>query len=206
MSKCTKNALGLFGNDHYTYINQIFGDETVRQIIKESYAPRDWNFVVEYNVEGFVDNSPHHVLEKKGKNGEIIKWCSVEEEFQNIIININDTLCQSYTLLKYLNKPIDKDMKKRQMEMVKMYRNILSNKYFKKELKKVYNQMKQLIKKTKIDDHPGIWIDYTYEEPEPYLNKEFNALYAEIHNTLDTWENYGYSYFIKKGKTCPKKK
>tara|TARA_E500000331_G_scaffold81441_1_gene76969 strand:+ start:282 stop:899 length:618 start_codon:yes stop_codon:yes gene_type:complete len=205
MSKCTKNALELFGNDHYTYINQIFGDETVRQIIKESYAPRDWNFVV-IPGEGDFLGSDHHVLEKKGKNGEIIQWCSEDEGFQKTKINKNDTLCQSYSLLKYLNKPIDKNMKERQMEMIKMYRNILSRDHFKKEFKKVYNQMKQLIKKTKIDNHPGIWIDYTYEEPEPYLNKEFNALYAEIHNTLDTWENYGYSYFIKKGKTCPKKK
>ena len=204
MNSCTKNSLGLFGNDHYTYINQIFGDETIREIIKETYAPRDWKFAVEYGVEGF-DDSDHHVLEKKGKNGETIKWCSVNEGIQDLNINVNDTLCQSYTLLKYLNKPIDKDMKKRQKEMVKMYRNILSRDYFKDEFEKVYKIMKQRIKKTKRDDHPEIWKDYTYEEPEPYLNKSFNAIYVEIHNVLDNWENYGYSYFIKKG-TCPKKK
>ena len=108
MSKCTEDALKLFGKDHYTYINQIFGDVTVRQIIKEVYAPRDWNFVAIPQTEGRFRGSYHHVLEKKGKNGEIIQWCSVEEGFQ-VDINENDTLCQSYTLLKYLNKPIDKN-------------------------------------------------------------------------------------------------
>ena len=203
MSKCTEDALKLFGKDHYTYINQIFGDLTVRQIIKEIYAPRDWNFVAIPQTEGRFRGSYHHVLEKKGKNGEIIQWCSVDEEFQ-VDINENDTLCQSYTLLKYLNKPIDKNMKKRQMEMVKMYRNILKRDDFKKELRGMIEIMKKKIKKIKRKNNPTLWKDYTYDKPEPYLNKDFDVLYAEIQSVLEKWEKYGYLYYIKDG-TCPKK-
>ena len=204
MSKCTEDALKLFGKDHYTYINQIFGDLTVRQIIKEIYAPRDWNFVAIPQTEGRFRGSYHHVLEKKGKNGEIIQWCSVDEELQ-VDINQNDTLCQSYTLLKYLNKPIDKNMKKRQMEMVKMYRNILKRDDFKKELRGIIEIMQKKIKKIKRKDNPTLWKDYTYDKPEPYLNKDFDVLYAEIQSVLEKWEKYGYLYYIKDG-TCPKKK
>jgi hypothetical protein len=204
MNKCTEDALKLFGKDHYTYINQIFGDLTVRQIIKEIYAPRDWNFVATLQTEGDFQGSYHHVLEKKGKDGEIIQWCSVTEEFQKTKINKNDTLCQSYTLLKYLNKPIDKNMKKRQMEMIKMYRNILKRDDFKKEFSGIVKIMQKTIKKNKRKNNPTLWIDYTYEEPEPYLNKDFDVLYAEIQSVLEKWEKYGYLYYIKDG-TCPKK-
>jgi len=204
MSKCTEDVLKLFGKDHYTYINQIFGDLTVREIIKEIYAPRDWNFVAIPQTEGRFRGSYHHILEKKGKNGEIIQWCSVEEDFQ-VDINENDTLCQSYTLLKYLNKPIDKNMKKRQIEMVKMYRNILKRDDFKKELSGIVEIMQKTIKKIKRKNNPTLWKDYTYDKPEPYLNKDYDVLYAEIQSVLEKWEKYGYLYFIKDG-TCPKKK
>lgn len=199
MNKCDNIKLGLFSKEHYTYINQIFGDLTVREIIKETYAPRDWEFVVEGTDEAF-NYSNHHVLQKKGKNGEIIEWCSIDEGYQKLKINKNDTLCQSYTLLKYLNKPIDINMKKRQMEMVKMYRNILKQEHFKREFKNVIDIMRNTIKKNKNLNKAVLWKDFTYDEPEPYLIKDVDTMYAEIHNVLDKWENYGYMYFIKEGK------
>ena len=204
MNNCTKINLENFSKEYYTYINQIFGDLTVRQIIKEMYTPRDWNFVARQG-EGVFLGSYHHVLEKKGKNGEIIKWCSVDEGYQNTNINKNDSLCQSYTLLKYLNKPIDQNMKKRQMEMIKMYKNIIKRDYFKDELRGIVEIMKRTIKKTKKKDNPALWKDYTYDKPEPYLNKDFNVLYGEIQSVLEKWEKYGYLYFIKDG-ICPTKK
>ena len=202
MNKCNKINLELFSRQHYTYINQIFGDLTIREIIKETYAPREWNFVIE-SANADFEYSNHHVLEKKGKNGETIKWCSVDEGYQSITVNKNDTLCQSYTLLKYLNKPIEKNMKKRQMEMIKMYRNILKHEHFKKEVSNIINIMTKSMKRTRKMGKPDLWKDYTYDNPEPYLNKDFDTIYAEIHNVLDKWESYGYLYFIKDGK-CPK--
>lgn len=204
MNNCSKINLEIFSKEWYTYINQIFGDKTVREIIKEMYTPRDWNFVARQG-EGVFLGSYHHVLEKKGKDGETIRWCSVDEGYQNTNINKNDSLCQSYTLLKYLNKPIEQNMKKRQMEMIKMYKNIIKREYFKDELRGMVEIMKRTIKKTKKKDNPALWKDYTYDKPEPYLNKDFNVLYGEIQSVLEKWEKYGYLYFIKDG-TCPTKK
>ena len=47
MSKsCTERKLINFSKKHYTYINQIFGDISVREIIKEIYPNDKFNFVV----------------------------------------------------------------------------------------------------------------------------------------------------------------
>ena len=91
------------------------------------------------------------------------------------------------------------------MEMVKMYRNILKRDDFKKELRGIIEIMQKKIKKIKRKDNPTLWKDYTYDKPEPYLNKDFDVLYAEIQSVLEKWEKYGYLYYIKDG-TCPKKK
>jgi hypothetical protein len=203
MNNCNKLNLELFSQEHYTYINQIFGDATVREIIKEMYTERDWNFVVN-DADVDFEYSNHHILEKPGKDGKTVKWCSVDEGFQNININKNDTLCQSYTLLKYLNKPIDTSMKKRQMEMIKMYRNIIKRDYFQKELKGMIEIMSRKIKRTTKKNNPALWKDYT-NSPETYLYKDFNTLYAEIHSVLDKWEKNGYFHFIKEG-MCPVKR
>jgi len=203
MNNCNKLNLELFSQEHYTYINQIFGDAAIREIIKEMYAPRDWDFAVE-DANADFEYSNHHILEKKGANGKTVKWCSVDEGFQNILINKNDTLCQSYTLLKYLNKPIATSMKARQMEMIKMYRNIIKRDYFKDELRGMVEIMKRKIKRTQKKNNPALWKDYT-NTPETYLYKDFNTIYAEIQSVLEKWEKYGYLYFIKDG-TCPKKK
>jgi len=204
MNKCTDDKLRLFSNKHFTYINQIFGDETVREIITEMYAERDLKFAIEETGAEF-EYSNHHVLVKPGKSGETAKWCSVDEGYQNILINKNDTLCQSYTLLKYLRKPISTDMKKRQMEMIKMYRNIMRREYFKTEFKKVVTIMQEKIRKSKKKKDVSIWRDYTHT-PDTYLNKDYEKIYEEIGDVLDTWESYGYLYFIKEGVCGEKRK
>ena len=204
MNKCTNDKLRLFSNKHFTYINQIFGDETVREIITEMYAERDLKFAIEETGAEF-EYSNHHILVKPGKAGESEKWCSVDEGYQNIFINKNDTLCQSYTLLKYLRKPISADMKKRQMEMIKMYRNIIRREHFKTEFKKVVTIMQEKIGKSKKKNDVSIWRDYTHT-PDTYLNKDYDKIYEEIGDVLDTWESYGYLYFIKEGVCGEKRK
>ena len=204
MNKCTNDKLRLFSHKHFTYINQIFGDETVREIITEMYAERDLKFAIEETGAEF-EYSNHHILVKPSKAGEPEKWCSVDEGYQNILINKNDTLCQSYTLLKYLKKPIPKDMKKRQMEMIKMYRNIMRREYFKTEFKKVITIMQEKILKSKKRKDISIWRDYTHI-PDTYLNQDYDKIYEEIGDVLDTWESYGYLYFIKEGVCGEKRK
>ena len=203
MSRCTEEKLEDFSNEHYTYINQIFGDQTVRIIIKESYADRNWGFAVE-DANADFEYSNHHVLLKPGKNGEIIKWCSVDEKYQNILVNKNDTLCQSYTLMKYLNKPIPRGMKERQMEMVKMYRNILNKTHFKTEFQGVVELMQKKLTRKPLSKDVVLWKDYT-KQRTTYLNMDYDEIYNQIQNTLDNWEHVGYHHFIKDG-ACPIKR
>ena len=203
MNTCTSEKLNIFSKEHYTYINQIFGDETVREIIKEMYVERDWDFAVE-DANADFEYSNHHVLVKKGKTGEDIKWCSVDEEYQNIHVNKNDTLCQSYTLMKYLNKPIARGMKQRQMDMVRMYRNILKKEYFNDELKGMVEIMQKELKNKKKRKGVVFWKNYTTNRPIN-MNKSYENIHEEINNVLDKWEKYGYLYFMKDG-TCSVKR
>ena len=50
-----------FSKEHYTWINQIFGDQSVREIIGEEYPVEDTTFVVDPATDEFPD-SDHHVL------------------------------------------------------------------------------------------------------------------------------------------------
>ena len=199
---CTDKDLEQFSTEHYTYINQIFGDEGVREVIQEMHPKVEWNFVVEDADEAF-ENSNHHILEKKGKNGETIKWCSVDEGYQNIYINKNDTLCQSYSLLKYLNRPIVKgDMKEIQLEMVRMYKHLLKQEKFKNELCGMIEIMQDKIKNKKKKIHyqdNSVWKDHT-SISKPPLKIDFETLCYNIENVLEKWQEYGYLYFINDGK------
>ena len=181
-----------FSFEHFTYINQIFGDLNVREIIKESYAPQDWDFLAEVSGNDFEDGF-HHVLVKKNKKGKNLKkWCSVDEGFQNLNVNINDNLCQSYTLLKYFNKQIYKNKsKKNQKSMINLYRNILKRNHFKKEFKSLIEYNKKSKKNP--------WKIYTNKKTIN-LPMNYYDIIENINKTLDNWEKYGYHHFIKKGK------
>ena len=88
-----------FGNRHYDYINQIFGTSAIREVIQSKYPQsHDWILKSEDSGPEF-ENSFHHFCGTVcGKD----RWCSVEEGLQDIDIYPNDTLCQSYSLMKYL--------------------------------------------------------------------------------------------------------
>lgn len=201
---CTPTQLKYFGQKHYTYINQIFGDETIRQIISEVFPNNNY----EFHVEDIEEDNPdfdggiHHVLYETKINTKVPnKWCSVDENYQDMDINENDTLCQSYTLLKYRNKSIVKGQnedkqKQRQMDMINMYREILDNHTF-------ITELNELVKNKANKKH---WREYLKEQYKPlkykrrqYVKMNKNHLLGRIHSTLDCWERYGYKYFIGDG-------
>ena len=62
MRQITNEHLEKFGKYHYTYINQIFGDVTVREIIAEIFPNKKYSFRVEEAGEGFEQNTDHHIL------------------------------------------------------------------------------------------------------------------------------------------------
>ena len=188
MSKsCTERKLINFSKKHYTYINQIFGDISVREIIKEVYPNDKFNFVVlkANDIDNFENNSLHHVLEyvKSGR-----QLCSVQQKHQDLTKNLNDTLCQSYSLMNYFGIKISRVRRKKQEDMVRMYKTLLNNDEFVKKL----NDDILTNKKNK-----KIWVDYS--KPKKYLDMNVNNLVKNINMVLDNWNDYGYNYFIGDG-------
>jgi hypothetical protein len=195
-TNCTQKKLDYFKWKHLTYINQIFGDVAVREIISEFYPNARLEFRIEPVVSGsgFEDGTNHHVLYDKSNKKRI---CSVDTlKIQNININIYDTLCQSYTLLIYLNRKMYKTHKARQMEMIRMYRDILTN-----------HSLVEKIKNEIVDNkcNKGLWSDYTRDiNGDVLLDMDMPTIIRHIRDTLNRWEDYGYHYFTKDGtcKTC----
>ena len=188
MSKsCTERKLINFSKKHYTYINQIFGDISVREIIKEVYPNDKFNFVElkANDIDNFENNSLHHVLEyvKSGR-----QLCSVQQKHQDLTKDLNDTLCQSYSLMNYFGIKISRVRRKKQEDMVRMYKTLLNNDEFVKKL----NDDILTNKKNK-----KIWVDYT--KPTQYLDMNVNNLVKNINTVLDNWDDYGYNYFIGDG-------
>ena len=208
-SLCSDEKLREFGYDHYTFINQIFGDETVREDISKIWKRQKYRFNIEEADERFDEGSDHHrlkIVDKRGRQRGF--WCSVDGcdvpgeecdiDYQNRDRDVNDTLCQSYTLLKYFNKELTLDRVKVQKNMVDMYRQILANQKFISGLDTI--------------DIKGTWKDYREnphcdeedEEQCPILDMDTETVISNIERVLKNWEDYGYYYFIGNGK-CPRR-
>jgi hypothetical protein len=123
-------------------------------------------------------------------------------------LNKNDTLCQSYSLLKYLGKDIDPITKNPELtpnkkimeihrQMIDMYRKILANPKFLREFSTVD------FKNSKDASGHKIFRNYTKKNAPP-LNMDSSAILTHITDVLGKWETYGYRFFIGSGK-CPKK-
>jgi len=188
MDDCTDTKLEKFSLEHYTFINQFFGDETVREIIAEFFPSERYQFKIESVGEEF-ENSHHHILIDNitKKKDNIV--CSVKSGYQNIGIDKNDTLCQSYSLLTYFEKPINTDKVKRQIDMVDMYEELLNNRYFIKKLNE------------SIDIPNSNWFDYRKEGHPPIAILK-QTFFRNVRIVLKNWREYGYWYFIGDGK-CP---
>jgi hypothetical protein len=192
----SKNYLNVFSRAHMSYINQIFGDQTVRIIIQEIWL-NPGSLIVEDGGPAFMDSN-HHVYMTESDT----KACSVEIGYQNLNVDINDTLCQSYSLMSYLNIPFDKTpsitaspatKKERQMTMINMYRTILENKQF----------INAFSNEIVFEDNDDLWLDSVNHKKTFFMIKKFkNAapIIKNIHRVLDIWEDYGWSYFVNNGK------
>lgn len=86
----------------------------------------------------------HHFLVEINTRKEV---CSISNKHQDLSINKNDTLCQSYSPLSY-NKEINTDRKERQIDMIKLYRRIVKNKKF----RAIFNT-----EVLKIEDNKTLW-------------------------------------------------
>ena len=184
----TQKDLDKFSLKHYTYINQIFGDTTVREIISEVFPHKSFEFHVEETDADFDEDSEHHVLFDKCKNKFI---CSVDDGHQNTKKDVNDTLCQSYSLITYFGKKISKGRRNRQRQMTNLYRWLMDHTEFR-------NKLEHEILNNKANKNH--WVDYTNQKKTIYLKMDIDSIHNNILDVLKKWDEYGYMYFMDDGK------
>jgi hypothetical protein len=177
-SNSDNTRLENFSKEHFTFINQVFGDQTVREVIAQVFPNEKYRFEIEE-----YETSHHHVLYDIKKRKTV---CSFKSKVQNMNLDINDTLCQSYSLLTFFNLKIDEDRVNRQMDMINMYETILKSKDFRKTLEET------------IDIPNRAWSDYR-TEGNPPLTLQKSSFYSAIKRTLNHWREYGYHFFIGQG-------
>ena len=185
---CTDTQLQQFGKEHYTFINQIFGDTTVREIISEVFPSEEYEFRVESASSEFDAGSEHHYLYNKKRGTNI---CSVKNKHQNMLRDKNDTLCQSYSLLTYFGIKISPKRKNRQVAMCNMYRIILNNEVFMRRLND------EIVDNS---DNKMLWRLYTSNKNgTQYVNMNISYIREQLLDVLSKWESYGYLYFMDEG-------
>ena len=200
-----------FSRAHFSYINQIFGDETVRNIIQEIYKNNKQQLVCIKGTGIFTDTPHHIVTSKKDIKKGIID--SIKQGHQNLDLNINDTLCQSYSLMNYLGKNLEpgndpKINEARQKAMINMYKMIVNNAEFLKKLEEIF-----------VVGNKNTWPDNTVtvtgnSKPSCIIGNDISKpaekvadIIRKIKKILFIWEKWGYTYFIGNGKCAlPSKK
>lgn len=203
-ANCSAEKLLAFSKKHYTYINQIFGDASVRRIIEEEY-PTTWEFKVAKAGPEF-GNSFHHTVRDREDPQLII--CSGIDGVQDLNKNVNDTLCQSYSLLNFFEIPIQLSEEKgklkqiyhetNQRAMVQMYRDLLEGNIENYE----GIDFKEILTNEILSDKRNKKLWRNFVTGKGNINMDPEVLFKNIEDTLDEWEDYGYWFFIGKGE-CP---
>ena len=198
---CTKHKLDVFSHAYYSYINQIFGDDGVRKLIQKLYKKPGVLVIeeIEATADGFEEGT-HHVFSPSKKSKKSAHVCSVIREYQNVTVDKEDTLCQSYSLMTYFQIPFDTttvaksthlNKFNRQMSIVYMYKALLANPEF-------VEQFKKLIAKPA---YKKLWEDHTRHF---YIVERLTAddILSNIRTVLSVWERYGWKNFVKEGISC----
>ena len=147
--------------------------------------------------------------EEEDEDEEIFssKICSVEQGYQDLAVDVNDTLCQSYSLMVMLDIDFDstpsvlatREQKySKHQSMINMYRTILSNRKFKIEFGRIVRD----------PDNLELWEDTVDDAHEFFIIEEFKtpaAIMDKINHVLDVWERWGWQFFVGDG-TCEKVK
>jgi len=219
---CNNDNLIIFSRAHMSYINQIFGDETIREIIQEVFAVPG-KLVIEPVGEEF-EFSVHHVyyadeneepdselteeeLAARGDEFASTKICSITYGYQDITVDINDTLCQTYSLMALLDVSFDETPSAeatraqkftKHQAMINMYRDIIDFAPFKYKLAAIMKNSK----------NKKIWVDTVDEDHPFFINQRYKTvdkLIETMKRVLAIWESYGWQYFVEQGK-CEKVK
>ena len=181
------DLLQRFSYRHMNYIGQMLGDITTREVITDVYNKKTWTLATEHDDH----YGAHHYCRRISptKRGAT-RWCSVDQGIQSIERNPTDVLCQSYSILKYMNeiKASDKKLTEElQMRMIKIWRRILKNKTVQEQIIDASEQY--------LGEKP-LWRDHTPPEQEPQPIKRGKEVIKVIHEVLNEWESYGWRYFL----------
>lgn len=183
-----------WGSDHFYYINQLLGDQTLRDIIQQKFKNTEgWRLAVE---KGFNGGS-HHFCERDNITGTE-KWCSQCVGLQNITRYPNDSLCHSYSMMKYLGL-----LTKRDTELTRDLQVRMANMWLSKiRIPEVKDQIIHSVKQIEYDeDGEKVLRDGSY-----WFMKEIDPRYRNgqvikvIENVLNEWKEYGYKYYINRDK------
>jgi len=159
------------------------------------------------NTNNNSRNSSNNNTNNNNTNFVSSKICSVNIGYQDLDVDVNDTLCQSYSLMAYLEVPFDStpsrdattEMKfQKQLAMINMYRMILENENFLRELDGIIKDKR----------NKKLWEDTVDEENPFFMIERFKStkrIVKNINTVLDIWENYGWHFFVGDGK-CEKVK
>ncbi len=165
------------------------------------------NNVVRNVLNGMVTQVAANAEEEEDEDGYTSKICSAEQGYQNLAVDINDTLCQSYSLMTMLDVEFDatpsaeasREQKyNKQLSMINMYRTILTNRKFVREFGKIIRDSdnEELWEDT-VDEENIFFIIRTYRTPAVIIDK--------IRKVLDIWQRWGWQFFVGDGK-CEKVK
>jgi hypothetical protein len=138
-----------------------------------------------------LKNKPDYVYKtwlvlKDTDTDAVDSWCSVDEGLQNIHTHPQNTLCQSYSVMKYLGfiKDTDKNpTKDLQNRMAEMWKLIVSNKNISGQIIFSVTQ--------KSDDGEFLMKD---------VSPRSKGIIKKINKILDEWRDYGWKYFSSKKK------
>ena len=161
-----------------TYVVQLFGDITVREILAETCPRRvlrsnDCHFKVVTDGQQGV----HHCLQHN-KTGKIM--CSKKTGLQNIREDPDDNLCQLYSLCRYFGLHLPDHTTKKQLLIIDFVRNLCQHPQF---LEKLETEVLTHRKNT------GLWKIYR-SGCQTSQNCPMNRtkLEASLIETLDLWE------------------
>jgi len=212
-----------FHRSFITFINQIFGDESIRNKIMELYPNNNLKIIDVIDEVNKVceprnhdnDNNRHIVCQDKHTQNIIDSRSVSGNKVQNNRLHPNDTLCQSYSILRYLSgcdnwfddnnyAPVYYSQSyatqkhyELQLRIINMYKILLKNEDLCLEISCldwcIFNDDCERIPKNG-DLRPGLleWymLDDDCEENE-YVPENKDPI-ANIQNTLDNWD-YNYN-------------
>ena len=155
--------------------------------------PLDEAEYYDYETDLDIDDSDtnHHVLYDV-KNEKYLDSVNTQGyKYQDQERDEHDSLCQSYTLMFFFDRPMDNDPVQKQMQIIDMYKWLIKQPKF---IHALENDM--FYPKNKKDE---VWEDEKGKIISTQGPEQLDRLIKKIKETLKIWKEYGYRHFIGDG-------